>query len=101
MVSTSFLGSAAERAGRAVTLASEFRFYEAFRMLFGYVTDLAIWLTPAFSDFDAVGRLTTGMLIPSTDVLACLWRIGLIYPVVVGLAAWALFERRDLIRSST
>ena len=101
MVSTSFLGSAAERAGRAATLASEFRFYEAFRMLFGYVTDLAIWLTPAFSDFDAVGRLATGILIPSTDVLACLWRIGLIYPVVVGLAAWALFERRDLIRSST
>jgi len=101
MVSTSFLGSVVERAGRAATLASEFRFYEAFRMLLGFVTDLALWLTPAFSDFDAVGRLSTGMLIPATDVLACLWRIGLIYPLVIGLAAWALFEQRDLIRSST
>lgn len=101
VVSTSVLGSMVERAGRAAGLLGEFRFYEAFRMLFGSVTDLALWLTPAFSDFDAVGRLATGMLIPSADVLACLWRIGLVYPLVVGLAAWALFERRDLIRSST
>ncbi len=101
MVSTSALGSVVERAGRAATLVGEFRFYEAFRMLFGYVTDLALWLTPAFSDFDAVGRLATGMLIPPADVLACLWRIGLVYPLVIGLAAWAVFERRDLIRTST
>jgi hypothetical protein len=101
MDSTSFLGAAVERAGRAAGLAGELRFYEAFRMLFGYVTDAALWLTPAFSDFDAVGRLATGMLIPTADVFACLWRIGVVYPLVIGLAAWALFERRDLIRSST
>ncbi len=101
MVSSTIGGAIAERVGRTMIMLLEGRWYEAFRMLFGLVTDVALWLTPAFSDFDAVGRIASGMLIPGSDLVACLWRIGLAYPLIIGLIGWAVFERRDLIRSST
>ena len=97
--------SAAAAIGRRLSataeLAWEFRIYEAFRMLLGFVADLVLWLVPAFSDFDAVASLATGTAIPTATVLACLLKIGIVYPLLIGLAGWAVLQRRDLVRSSS
>jgi hypothetical protein len=85
----------------AAGLAAQFRFYEAGRMLLGFISDLVLWLVPAFSDYDAVAKLATGIAVPMGSVLSCLFKIGIVYPVVIGLLGWVVFDRRDLIRSST
>ena len=81
-------------------MAGELRLYESLRMLLGFVTDLLLWSIPAFSDYDAVRSLATGIVIPPTDVLSCLMKIGVLYPLAFGLAGWAIFQNRDLVRSS-
>jgi hypothetical protein len=101
VVAETALGSVTERLVLAGRMAGEFRLYESCRMLLGFVTDLVLWVIPAFSDYDAVGNLATGIVIPPTQVLSCLLKIGVFYPLILGLAGWAIFERRDLVRSST
>jgi hypothetical protein len=97
----STLAAIAKRLALAGNLAGELRLYEAWRMLFGFVTDIVLGMVPAFSDYDAVGSLATGIAIPTADVLSCLVKIGVVYPLVLGLIGWAIFQRRDLVRSST
>ncbi|MFM8733720.1 MAG: ABC transporter permease [Pirellulales bacterium] len=101
MSSRSLLGSIAERLLATWDLVTQVRLYEAFRMLLGFVTDAILWLIPSFSDYDSVARLATGMAIPWGDVVSCLWWIGLVSPLLVGLAGWLVFDRRDLVRSSS
>lgn len=101
VVADSALGSVVERLSAAAGLALELRLYEAMRMLLGFVTDLVLWMVPAFSDYDAVAKLATGLAVPTSSVLACLFKIGVVYPLVIGLLGWVGFDRRDLIRSST
>lgn len=101
VVAGSVLESVTTRLALAAGHLAAFRFYEAFRMLLGFVTDLVLWAIPAFSDYDAVSRLATGIAIPTASVLGCLWRIGVVSPLLVGIAGWAIFDRRDLVRSSS
>lgn len=101
MVDTTVMGAVAERAWRTADLLANLRFYEAFRMAAGFVTDLLLWLTPAFSEFDAAGRLATGMQVPWGDVARCLGVIGMLYPLAFGVAGWAVFDRRDLVRANS
>jgi len=101
VVADSALGSVVERLSAAAGLALQLRLYEAGRMLLGFVTDLVLWMVPAFSDYDAVAKLATGIAVPTGSVLSCLLKIAVIYPVAIGLLGWMVFDRRDLIRSST
>lgn len=101
VVSDSVLGSVVERIGAAAGLALELRLYEAGRMLLGFVADLVLWMVPAFSDYDAVAKLATGIAVPTWSVLSCLVKIGIVYPLLIGLLGWIVFDRRDLIRSAT
>lgn len=79
----------------------EGRVYEAFRMLFGFLTDGVLAILPSFAADAAIPRLTAGIMIPLGDVLGRLAVFGGIYPFVVGLLGWVVFDRRDLVRSST
>ncbi|NDC62602.1 MAG: hypothetical protein EBZ59_01120 [Planctomycetia bacterium] len=101
VVADTALGAAGRRLAETAALAGGLRFYEAGRMLLGFVTDIVLWLVPAFSDYDAVARLATGIAIPPTSVLSCLAKIGLVYPLLIGLLGWLVFDRRDLVRSSS
>jgi hypothetical protein len=101
IVADSALGSVVERISAAARFVGQFRLYEAWRMVLGFVTDAVLWTVPAFSDYDAVGRLATGIAVPTGTVLACLLKIGVVYPLIIGLLGWMVFDRRDLIRSST
>jgi len=101
VVAESFLASVLERLRAALEFALQFRFYEAGRMLLGFVTDVTLRVLPAFSDYDAVGRLSTGLEVPTRAVLACFATIGLAYPLLLGLLGWLVFDRRDLVRPNT
>jgi hypothetical protein len=97
----SFLAAVLERLRAAGELALDFRFYEAGRMLFGFVTDLVLRVLPAFGEYDAIGSLATGIEVPGRAVLACFVTIGLAYPLLLGLGSWLVFDRRDLVRPNT
>jgi hypothetical protein len=100
VVSVSWLAALAERLQATLEYALRLQFYEAFRMLYGFVTDAVLWLIPSFSDFDAVGSLATGTAIDGATLVACVWRIGLLAPFVLGIIAWLTFDRRDLAGST-
>lgn len=101
VVAESFLASVLERLRAALEFALQFRFYEAGRMLLGFVTDVTLRVLPAFSDYDAVGSLSTGLEVPGRAVLTCFATIGLAYPLLLGLLGWLVFDRRDLVRPNT
>lgn len=101
VVADSALAAAGKRLTEAAELGGQFRLYEAFRMLLGFVADAVLWLVPSFAEFPAVSDLATGIAIPATRLLGCLAKIGLFFPVLLGLAGWAILERRDLVRPST
>lgn len=97
--------SAWERTRERMAFAGEFlskgRFYEAFRMLFGFVTDGVLAVLPSFAADAAIPRLTAGIAIPLGDVIRRFVVFGGVYPVTVGVIGWLIFDRRDLVRSST
>jgi len=99
VVSSSVLGAVGERLLLTWRYVAAFQFYEAFRMLYGFVTDLVLWMIPAFSDYDAVGSLVAGTMISGSSIAWCVWRIGIVAPLVLGIVACLAFERRDLVRS--
>jgi hypothetical protein len=101
VVADSALESIAKRLTLAAQMAGELRIYESWRMILGFVTDLVLWVMPAFSDYDAVASLATGIVIPPANVLSCFLKIGVFYPLMLGLLGWAIFQHRDLVRSST
>jgi hypothetical protein len=101
VVADSFLAGVLERLRAALDFALEFRFYEAGRMLLGFVTDLVLRVLPAFGDYDAVGSLATGIEVPGRAVLACCATIGLAYPLLLVLGGWLVFDRRDLVRPNS
>jgi hypothetical protein len=101
VVADSFLAAVLERLRAALDFALEFRFYEAGRMLLGFVTDVTLRVLPAFSDYDAVGSLATGLEVPAHAVLTCCVTLGLAYPLLLGLGGWLVFDRRDLVRPNT
>lgn len=101
VVADSFLTGVLERLRAALDFALEFRFYEAGRMLLGFVTDVTLRVLPAFSDYDAVGSLATGIEVPGRAVLACCATIGLAYPLLLVLGGWLVFDRRDLVRPNS
>jgi len=101
VVGESFLVTVIERLRAAAGLGLEFRFYEAARMLLGFVTDVVLRVLPAFGDYDAVGSLATGIEVPGRAALACGAIIGLGYPLLLGVLGWLVFDRRDLVRPNT
>jgi ABC-type transport system involved in multi-copper enzyme maturation permease subunit len=101
MSASTAMEAVVQRLAATAGLLSEWRLYEAGRMLLGFLTDLVLWMTPAFADYDAVGSLATGIAITDASVLSCLWKIGLVFPLLLGIGGWLIFERRDPIRSST
>lgn len=101
MSSSSALAAVVERLTATAGLVAEGRLYEAVRMLLGFVTDLVLWMTPSFADYDAVGSLATGIAISDGSVWSCLWKIGLVFPLVLGVGGWLIFERRDPVRSAS
>ena len=92
---------AAERVTRAAGSLAEQRFYEAFRMLLGFVTDVVLWLLPSLTSDGAVRRLATGLTIPWRDVLGRLALFVVVYPLALGTIGWLVFDRRDLVRGSS
>jgi len=101
VVADSAIGAAGKRLAEAAELGGQFRLYEAFRMLLGFVADAVLWIVPSFADFPAVSDLAAGLAIPAGRVLACGLKIGVVFPALLGLVAWAILERRDLVRSAT
>ncbi len=101
VVADSALGAAGKRLAEAADLGGQFRLYEAFRMLLGFVADAVLWLVPSFAEFPAVSDLAAGLVIPTGRLFGCLAKIGLLFPALLGLVGWAILERRDLVRSST
>jgi hypothetical protein len=79
----------------------EQQYYEAFRMLLGFVTDFVLWLLPSFTSDAAIRRLATGITIPWSDVLTRLALLGVAYPCALGALGWLVFDRRDLVRGSS
>lgn len=101
VVADSTVAAAGKRLSEAADLGGQFRFYEAFRMLLGFVADAVLWVVPSFAEFPAVSDLATGLAIPAGRLLACLLKIGVLFPALLGLVGWAVLERRDLVRSTT
>ena len=101
VVAESFLAAVLERLRESLDLVLQFRIYEAGRMLLGFVTDVTLRVLPAFTDYDAVGSLSTGLEVPTRAVLTCFATIGLAYPLLLGLVGWLVFDRRDLVRPNT
>jgi hypothetical protein len=101
VVADSAIGAAGKRLAEAAELGGQFRLYEAFRMLLGFVADAVLWIVPSFADFPAVSDLAAGIAIPAGRVLACGLKIGVVFPALLGLVGWAILERRDLVRSAT
>jgi len=97
--------SAWEQAAERISYASRFlqagRVYEAFRMLLGFVSDGLVRLLPSFSADQSIARLATGVVIPIGEVMRRLVLFGIVYPAAIGLVGWWVFERRDLVRSSS
>ena len=94
-------GRAVERVVLAAGSLREQRFYEAFRMLLGFVTDGVLWLLPSFTADAGIRRLATGMTIPWRDVIARLVQFVVVYPLALGGIGWLVFDRRDLVRGSS
>lgn len=92
---------AATRGLLALESLQERRWYDALRMLLGFVSDGLLWILPSFSADAAISRLATGIAIPLRDVVTRLALFGVIYPLAVGSLGWLVFERRDLVRSSS
>jgi hypothetical protein len=92
---------AADRMSFAAAALGGLRFYEAFRILLGFVTDGFLWILPSFSADAAVSRLATGIAIPLQSVISRLVLFGCVYPLIVGAIGWVVFDRRDLVRSSS
>jgi hypothetical protein len=82
-------------------LIAEFRLYEAARMLLGFISDFVLWSIPAFSDYDSVSSLASGLAIQPSTVLWCLLQVGLVYPIAFGVLGWLSFEKRDIVRSNS
>ena len=101
VVGESAWGRAADRMMLAAGSLREQQFYEAFRMLLGFVTDFVLWLLPSLTSDAAIQRLATGITIPWPDVLARLALLGIAYPCALGTIGWLVFDRRDLVRSSS
>lgn len=92
---------AASRIGFAAGFFQAGRVYEGFRMLLGFIADGILAILPSFTADAAIPRLATGMLIPVREVV---WRLVLfagVYPLALGLLGWSIFDRRDLIRSTS
>jgi ABC-type transport system involved in multi-copper enzyme maturation permease subunit len=101
VVADSAWGRTVERMWYASRFIQAGRTYDAFRMLLGFVSDGLVRLLPTFSADRSVARLATGTVIPLGDVLRALLLFGIVYPLAVGLASWWVFDRRDLVRSSS
>jgi hypothetical protein len=101
VVADSTFAAMVERLSLTLGYVTELRLYEASRMLLGFVTDATLAVVPPFSDYEAVSQLATGVSIPTRSVASCTLWIGLVYPAVVLAVAWLIFDRRDLIRSTT
>jgi hypothetical protein len=101
VVADSAWGRAVERMWYASRFMQAGRTYDAFRMVLGFVSDGLVRLLPTFSADRSVARLATGMVIPLGDVLRALLLFGIVYPAAVGLSGWWVFDRRDLVRSSS
>jgi len=97
--------SAWQQAAARMSFAAEFlragRFAEAFRMLLGFVTDGLLAAVPSFATDQAVPRLAGGVAIPARDVVSRLAILGVVYPLLFGTVGWLVFDRRDLVRSSS
>lgn len=101
VVADSAAAAAGQRLTEAAELGRQFRLYESFRMLLGFVADAVLWIVPSFAEFPAVADLAAGLAIPAGRVLACGLKIGVLFPALLGLVGWAILERRDLVRSAT
>ena len=101
VVGESAWGRVADRMALAAGSLREQQFYEAFRMLLGFVTDFVLWLLPSLTSDAAIRRLATGITIPWPDVLTRLSLLCIVYPFALGAIAWLVFDRRDLVRSSS
>jgi hypothetical protein len=100
-VGESTWGRVVDRMTLAAGSLREQQFYEAFRMLLGFVSDFVLWLLPSLTSDAATRRLATGITIPWADVLTRLALLCVAYPLALGAMGWLVFDRRDLVRSSS
>ena len=101
VVGESTWGRVVDRMTLAAGSLREQQFYEAFRMLLGFVSDFVLWLLPSLTSDAATRRLATGITIPWADVLTRLALLCVAYPLALGAMGWLVFDRRDLVRSSS
>jgi hypothetical protein len=92
---------AAGRIAYAAEALRESRWYDSFRMLLGFVSDGILGMLPSFTADGAVAKLATGILIPTGAVVSRLVLFAGCYPALVGVIGWLVFDRRDLVRTST
>jgi hypothetical protein len=75
--------------------------WEAVKVVLAIGGELFLAVVPSFARFDGVTSLATGMRIGTGLLVECLLRLGVVAPLAIGSLGWALFERRDLVRSSS
>ncbi|MFN7813759.1 MAG: hypothetical protein ACK5SI_13980, partial [Planctomycetia bacterium] len=75
--------------------------WEAAKVVLAVLGELFLAVVPSFARFDGVTSLATGMRIGTGNLVECLLRLGLVAPLAIGGLGWALFERRDLVRSNS
>ena len=66
-----------------------------------YVADAFLSLIPSFANYDSVGELATGRLVPLMELGSGILVLALAYPAVLLGLGCVLLNRRDLIRTSS
>ena len=78
-----------------------FEWWEAMKTVGSYVADAFLSLIPSFANYDSVGELATGRLVPLMELGSGILVLALAYPAVLLGLGCVLLNRRDLIRTSS
>lgn len=75
-------------------------FWEAAKTVSSILSEWFLVVVPSFADYDSIGAVAAGRVVPATDVAWCCGELGLAYPVALLALGWILLERRDLVNTS-
>lgn len=68
------------------------------KMIGAMLAEAIVSFWPSFSEYDTVGRLADGRVVTWGNFFKAILVIGLIWPLLIGMVGWWLFERRDVAR---
>jgi hypothetical protein len=75
-------------------------FWEAAKTVSSFLTEWFLVAVPSFADYDSIGAVSAGRVVPAADVAWCCGELGLVYPAVLLVLGWILLESRDLVNTS-